>query len=43
MKRKTHTYYDSDRKKQTEAFAINAIGISLIGCIIMLILATLIR
>tara|TARA_R110002096_G_scaffold160687_1_gene326931 strand:+ start:352 stop:483 length:132 start_codon:yes stop_codon:yes gene_type:complete len=43
MKIKKHTYYESDKKKQTETFAINAIGLSVVGLILMLILATLIR
>ena len=43
MKIKKHTYYESDKKKQTESFAINAIGLSVVGLIVMFVLLSFIR
>ena len=41
MKKEKHPYYDSEQKKRTEDFAIKGIAWSIIGIIILMILATL--
>ena len=42
-KHNKHSYYESDKKKQTESFAINAIGLSVVGLIVMFVLLSFIR
>ena len=39
MKREKHPYYDSDRKKRTEKFALRVSAFCIIGMVVILILA----
>ena len=41
MKKEKHPYYDSDRKKTTETYAINAIMYSFIGILFLIMLSSL--
>ena len=38
-KREKHPYYDSDRKKQTEAAALKMCAICIVGMVVLLIFA----
>jgi len=39
MKREKHPYYDSDRKKQTEAAALKMCAMCIIGMFVLLVLS----
>jgi hypothetical protein len=39
--RKKHPYYDSDRKKRSEEFAMKAISICFVGMLIILIISSI--
>ncbi len=36
---KKHPYYDSDKKKRTEEFALKSIAVCIVGMVVILVLA----
>jgi len=43
MKKEKHPYYDSDRKKRTEEFALKVSAFCIVGMVIILILTKILQ